>query len=51
MCQNIKQKENTWLNAMGDLMWNYPLVKIWLNINSRLPLIKNELIYLKLVKM
>ena len=26
------------------------LVKIWLNVNPRLPLIKNESIYLKLIK-
>ena len=24
MCQNIKQKEETWFNGLNDLMWNYP---------------------------
>ena len=24
MCQNITQKEDTWFNGLGDLMWNYP---------------------------
>ena len=27
MCQNIKQKEDTWFNGVGDLMWNYPDVQ------------------------
>ena len=26
MCQNIIQKEDTWFNGLGDLMWNYPVV-------------------------
>ena len=26
MCQNITQKEDTWFNGLGDLMWNYPFV-------------------------
>ena len=25
MCQNIKQKEDTWFHGLGDLMWNYPV--------------------------